>query len=266
MLLSTKGDIDMKKIISFFVAISLLALTSKPLLSATLKTMPITIGSGKIKSYEKSPEKVRWESEISTAKAVFNKKPFIYTEEKGKGIFGKDNTYKSWITRGYYEIKNGELIPYEVKTEIKDKSGKIVFDLVKSYNLEAKKIVCKINGKTKILDFHQNTIDRDIIGRVLSNFPFESGEDVKFFFVTHEPTLYLITMKNHGKETITYKGNNIECYKLELIPDLGALGFVGAFVPKTYFWYTVSAPHEFIRYEGLESGLGTPVIIMENAN
>lgn len=232
--------------------------------AATLKTLPIETGSDRITAYEKSTGDVRWQSSLTTTRTTFNGKPFIYTEETGKGRYGKDNAYKTWTVRGYYQIAADALTPYEVKLEMKDTDGKPVFTLDKSYNYEAKKVVCDLNGSTKTFDLNPNTLDRDIMGRLLPNFPFGSGEDTKFYLITHEPALYNITMKLRGKETITVKGKDVECYKLELIPDLGALGFVGAFVPKNYFWYTVSKPHRFMRYEGLESGIGTPVIVMES--
>lgn len=234
--------------------------------AAPLKTLPIETGKDSIVAFEKSTGAVRWKSNLSTVRTTFNGKPFIYTEEIGKGKYGKDNAYKTWTVKGYYMIDTNSLSPYEVKLEMKDAKGNQVFALDKSYNYEAKKVICDVNGSSKNFDLNPNTLDRDIMGRILPNFPFDSGEDTTFYLVTHEPTLYNITMKLRGKETITVKGKDVECYKLELIPDLGALGFVGAFVPKNYFWYTVSKPHRFMRYEGLESGIGTPVIVMESAD
>ncbi len=249
---------------SFFAALIFSAAILGCSYAAALKTLPIETGADKIIAYEKSTGNVRWQSTLTTTKTNFNGKPFIYTEEQGKGRYGKDNSYKTWITRGYYQIGSDALTPYEVKLEMKDAAGNPAFMLDKSYNYAEKKVVCDVNGAEKTFDLNPNTLDRDIMGRLLPNFPFESGEDTKFYLITHEPALYSITMKLRGKETITVKGKEVECYKLELIPDLGALGFVGAFVPKNYFWYTVSKPHRFMRYEGLESGIGTPVIVMES--
>ncbi len=247
-----------------FLAGMLITAVAASCAAAPLKTLPIETGKDSIVAYEKSTGAVRWKSSLSTSKTTFNGKPYIYTEETGKGKYGKDNAYKTWIVRGYYQIGAAGITPYEVKLEMKDTDGKQVFMLDKSYNYDAKKVVCDLNDSIKTFDLNPNTLDRDIMGRLLPNFPFETGDDTTFYLVTHEPALYNITMKLRGKETITVKGRDVECYKLELIPDLGALGFVGAFVPKNYFWYTVTKPHRFMRYEGLESGIGTPVIVMES--
>ncbi|MFA5104578.1 MAG: hypothetical protein WC527_05330 [Candidatus Margulisiibacteriota bacterium] len=246
-------------------AISMIALATS-CVAAALKTLPIELGKAKIVAYDKSTGNARWQSNLSTIKTSFSGKPYYYTEENGKGNFGSNNAYKTWKTMGYYQIIAGETVPYEVKQTMKDVSGNTVTTLDKSYNLKEGKIICSINNSTKMFDFNKNTIDKDLIGKVLANFPFEAGTDVNFYLLTHEPSLYNITMKSRGQETITINGKSVDCYKIEMIPDLGALSLLGAFVPKTYFWYTVSAPHKFRRYEGLESGLGTPVIVMESAD
>jgi len=62
---------------------------------------------------------------------------------------------------------------------------------------------------------------------------------------------------------ITVQGEKVNCYEIEMKPDMG---FLTAFVPKLMFWYTVSSPHNFVRYEGLARGLGTPHIIQEIVN
>jgi len=257
----------MRMIRSLAVTSILLAvLTASLCMADTLKTLPIELGKAKIVAYDKSTGSLRWQCTLSTIKTNFNGKPFYYTEENGKGNFGNNNSYKTWKVMGYYQISASGVTPYEVKQTIKDAGGRTVMSLDKSYNAKEGKIVCDVNGSAKVFDFNKNTIDKDLLGRVLANFPFETGGDVSFYLMTHEPALYNITMKNRGKETITLKGKTIECYKIELVPDLGALNLIGAFVPKTYFWYTTSTPHKFMRYEGLESGMGTPVIVMESGD
>ncbi len=82
--------------------------------------------------------------------------------------------------------------------------------------------------------------------------------------LTDEPAFYNMTLVNKGVEPVDVGGKTIDCYKIQMIPDLGFLGIFAPFVPKTYFWYRVASPHDFIRYEGLESGLNTPYIVMQS--
>ena len=95
------------------------------------------------------------------------------------------------------------------------------------------------------------------------SYPFDRKSDFIFPMLTNEPAYYSMTLVNKGIDTLTVNGATIECYKLQMIPDLGFLGIFAPFVPKTYFWYKAASPHEFVRYEGLESGLNTPYIVMQ---
>jgi hypothetical protein len=88
-------------------------------------------------------------------------------------------------------------------------------------------------------------------------------KDKKIYF-TREDKVYSLTLHYKGTEKITVPAGTFECYKLEMTVDLGLLGIVSAFVPKTYFWYRAK-DQQWIKYEGLESGLGTPYIVMQLA-
>ena len=50
-----------------------------------------------------------------------------------------------------------------------------------------------------------------------------------------------------------------------MVPNLGVLNLIRPFLAKTSFWYTVAAPHYWIRYQGPESGPGTPEVVLELA-
>jgi hypothetical protein len=50
--------------------------------------------------------------------------------------------------------------------------------------------------------------------------------------------------------------------ELEVVPHLGVLNLFRPFLPKTYFWFTVASPHNWVRYEGPENGPGTPEVVM----
>ena len=82
--------------------------------------------------------------------------------------------------------------------------------------------------------------------------------------VTDEPALYRVTMVVRGEETITVPAGTFRCWKVELVPRLGLMGWLGrAVIPKTYLWHTVQSPYYWIRYEGLESGLRSAEVVME---
>ena len=212
-----------------------------------------------LKAKDKASGQALWTSKLNTRRTANAKgEPFLYIEDNGTGIYGKDKTFKSWKTVTYIRISGDNLVPYSVKQTVKDKTGKVVFSLDKSYNATTKKVYCTVNGQPKSFDFQRDLLDKEMIGQVLMNYSLDKRE-ITFHMLTHEPASYKMTLKYLGDEMM----NGSNCYKLEMIPDLGALNLLGAFVPKTYFWYKKTLPHDFVRYEGLESGLGTPYIVME---
>jgi hypothetical protein len=129
-----------------------------------------------------------------------------------------------------------------------------------------KKVLCGDGDAKWEFEFKDDLVDTENLSTCLENYPFAEERDLECHLLTHAPMLYRITMKYQGRETLTLAGRSVECYRLEMVPDLGMLSIFGAFVPKTYFWYETAAPHKFVRYEGLESDLGTPYIVMQPAS
>ncbi len=234
-----------------------------PAISEAFMMSDLHIGARGTKAVEKSSGRSLWQNTIVTKKVDVQGKPFLYIEDKGEGIWGKDGTYKTWAVRSFFRIEGDKLVPHQVKGEFKDKSGKVLRSFQKDYLPKEGKVLFTENGKTKEIKYTEGMIDKENLGISMSNFPFEKKEFI-FSLLTHEPTSYKMTGKNLGKEKITVKGTEMLCNKIEMVPDLGLVNMLGAFVPKTYFWLESAAPHQFIRYEGLESGLGTPYIIIED--
>ena len=216
-----------------------------------------------MRATEKSSGKDLWQSENLTQKMRHKGQNFLYIKEEGAGIYGKDKKYKSWFSEAYYIFENQKLIPYQTKLVYKDQKGKVIKTVEKVFDPQQRKAICKIDGKDKTFEFKEDLIDKEGLGTVLQNYPFEEKRDVVLHLLTNEPTLYKITVKYRGQESLRIDGKTIQCYKVQMIPDLGLLNIFGAFVPKTYFWYKTTPPHDFVRYEGLESGLGTPYIVLD---
>ncbi len=111
-------------------------------------------------------------------------------------------------------------------------------------------------------------IDKDLLiveglALALRSLPFGTDDTVKAQFLTNEPDLYNVEFRQKGRETIKTPGGEVECYKVELVPKLGALNVFKVFFPKTYFWFTVAPPHKWVRYEGLENDRDSPEVVME---
>jgi hypothetical protein len=234
--------------------------------TAYAETFKITNINGKpvdIKTYEKDSGKYVWSctDQISTFEA--DGKTLIRLTEDGEGQYGNDKKYKTWHAESIYLYVNETIIPQSSSLEFKDKDGVIVGMLKTTFDTKEGTVKCKMLNDRKQFDYKEGMIDKNALGLALVNYPFERKSDLVFPMLTNEPSYYSMTMVNKGIDVLTVNGATVECYKLQMVPDLGFLGIFAPFVPKTYFWYRVAAPHEFVRYEGLESGLNTPYIVMK---
>ncbi|MEE8637895.1 MAG: hypothetical protein V3T21_02505 [Candidatus Margulisiibacteriota bacterium] len=211
----------------------------------------------------KSSGKERWHSKVK-AEIIHHKDiTFAYFEEEGEEPRGKIKRYKTWKSSAYSCLEDSKIFPYLIKMVIKNDQGEIIEDLKKIYDRENKRVICTVNGKVKEFEFKESLVDKQNIVVWLMTYPFEEKKDINFHLLTHAPAMHKMNMKYKGKEKLTIGSREVDCYKLEMLPDLGLLNFIRVFFPKTYFWYEVKAPHNFVRYEGLESGLGTPYVVIE---
>ena len=108
-----------------------------------------------------------------------------------------------------------------------------------------------------------DTLEPEGIAGILRFLPFDHLHSESIHLFTNEPHLYEAKLELRGRERVKTPAGDYECYKLELVPQLGALNVFRTFLPKAYFWFTVAPPHFWVRYEGPENGAGTPHVTME---
>jgi hypothetical protein len=245
-------------ILAAFLALVLPALAGAEL----FKINYIPFGAQKVTVRDKASGKALWESLTRVEKSG----QYIVVSEDGEGIYGQDKKFKRWHSAAFYRYEGDKATPYQASLTFRNAAGATLEAITKYYYLKEKKVVVATGSKQKEFSFLPDLIDKEEIAFAFINFPFAEKRDMELHLLTNEPTLYKIALKYLGIENVSLGGKNVSCYKLQMIPDLGLLNMLGAFVPKTYFWYKVEPPHEFVRYEGLESGLGTPYIVMAAAD
>lgn len=208
--------------------------------------------------------KVRWTSTFRE----FTKGNRWFFVEEGSGIRSPYDFETRWKVE--LEFAVGEFIrPEWIRNSIYRPDGSIVAVETKSYDFEKRFVqVQRTDGKGKTLldqtfSIPADTVGSEGLGVPFRSLPFESGEPFVFHLFTAEPRLYKITAKFLGKEIVRTPAGSFETYKVEMIPDLGVLGLLNAFVPKTYMWQMVKNPHTWVKYQGLEIGLNTPEVDME---
>jgi hypothetical protein len=116
---------------------------------------------------------------------------------------------------------------------------------------------------TKDLRTPPDTLTVEGIAGILRFLPFDRWRPLMVHFLSNEPRLYEMKVELRGKEHVKTPAGEFECYRIELIPNLGVLNILHSFLPKAQFWFSASEPHFWVRYEGPENGPGTPEIVME---
>ncbi len=110
--------------------------------------------------------------------------------------------------------------------------------------------------EAKTIKIATGAIAGDALNFVLRSFPFEKGKGTQIkgqIIMTDGSTLEGVII-HLGEEKLKTAFGIIDTYKLQLKPA-GALGMVA---PKMFMWYTKSAPHIWLRFDGRDDGLTNP--------
>ena len=214
---------------------------------------------------EKNSGTERWHVDWTIEKVEKDDRIILVMGETGRQVYGSYEERVSWFVETFLEYTDSLQSIYSTK-EIRNREGETIEIISKKFDVEHGFVEFErrnlISGKVSNESFEPGStiIGTENIGIVLRGMNLAEGVESEFYLCTDEPKLYKVTAKCLGKEKIIVNGREFETYKVELIFHVG---FWKLFVPRTYFWYTVNKPHKWIRYEGLESGHGTPQVVME---
>ncbi len=222
---------------------------------------------GTIMTYHKSGE-LKWQATWSTQKISKEEQSYLKLVLNGSGVTSPFTQETTWRAESLWNL-NGGFFPVSADTVIKNTAGKTirieekVFDYTKGVSKFNRQDFPSGDKFSKEYNVPMGTLIVEGIVFALRSLPFETEGTVRTSLLSNEPELYNIEFVQRGIEKVMTKEGEVECYKVELIPKLGIVGVLRVFFPKTYFWFTVESPHRWVRYEGLENGLGTPEVFME---
>ena len=214
-------------------------------------------------SREKGSGRVRWRSQLRARIIKAEGTTYLYFEEKGEEPAQGPERSKAWTSSTYSILEGNKIRPYLTNLVVRDSGGRAIEKVEKFYDHKKRIVVCNVNGRVQILGLKSEVADKQDLAFYLMGYPFDKKNDLDFLLVTHTPAVYAMTVKYRGKESINVGGRSTLCHKLEMLPDIGILNFLRVFFPKTYLWFEAAPPHYFVRYEGLESGLGTPYVVVD---
>jgi len=225
-------------------------------------------------------DSVRWRAEWLLER-VEEGPPAVYVgREELKGRFGRKNLDQTRLTEARFLLDEGRTRMIHSLLTVMDRSGKKIFLLEKEFDHQRGVVRTKTTfpdtGKTRRQEFEMGAALVDIkdIVLYLRRFPFPSPAEVKagkggdraleFKLLNETPETYSVRVVHQGIEEVTTPAGVFSCHKLRLVLDLGILTFVGKLLaPDLYMWFTVEPPHFWVRYQGMEEGPKTPVIISE---
>lgn len=252
-----------------FVFTLLLAIIINPLSSESMG-VPQTgkKEAGSFATYYKEGGK-RWDGSWTMEKYEEDGETKVRIVMNARGLTSPFSKDMEWEAVSVWKEADGKFLPVEAETVFKDTEGSVKMTENVTVDERGGDVIFTrrdYNGGESTMETFKAPPELLIVdGMVvaLRALPFESGETLETDFLSNEPELYDVELKQKGIEKIETPEGEIECYKVELVPKLGVLNVFKVFFPKTYFWFTKAPPHRWVRYEGLEKGRDTPHVIME---
>jgi hypothetical protein len=209
----------------------------------------------------------RWTAEWTMEPATEKGLPAVHFTEVGRGQYSGFTEPVSWTTDALWSADR-VFHPLRFEKTVKNSSGKVIaterkiFDPAKgTVDFERKRE--GYAAETRREATPPDTLAPEGIVGIMRFLPFDHWQTTKVHLFSSEPKLYEMKIEMKGREHVTTPAGDFDCYKIELVPQLGALNLVKGLFPKAIFWFTVAPPHFWVRYEGPESGAGTPRVVME---
>jgi hypothetical protein len=198
---------------------------------------------------------------------IRHKEGDIYTIiEKMKGVYTNYRGEISWVATTDFERTKDAVKPLNMDQRIFNAAGKLIAISKQSFDYDTKVVTCTYE------DLVMDTVSKkefaftgDIINRLLQGLCgqklIEAGLASKEMqVISPEPAIYNIRLEMVGRDDIEVNGVKRSAYKLCFDPQLGMFDFVKVFLPKSYAWHSAEPIFEWLRYEGLESGVDSPSV------
>ena len=214
---------------------------------------------------------VRWKSVWTMMRGGGQGQRTVQFSEKGSGRYSGFAQEVRWDIETTW-VSGDAFRPLRTKRTVTDMTGKPLLRETKSFNFEQGTVDIERDDLStgqksrRSLKIPADTLSVDGIAAALRSLPFERSRPVELHLLSNEPKLYEVRLEVRGRERVRTPAGPLDCYKVEIVPSLGVLKLFGFMVPNAYFWFTVDAPHYWVRYEGPENGRGTPQVVMELAS
>ena len=237
-------------------------------LIANLINVPATVvpqnGSSTASSKD---QRSGWSAVWGMEQTAFRGRKAVRFTEEGKGRLSAFPQQVRWSIQSVW-IADASFQPLDTERTVTDSGGKILLVEKKHFNRETGKVTLERletgkPGETRSLDVPEDTLAVEGLAGILRFATLDKSHSLSAHVLTNEPKVYDVTFEWRGEERLKTAAGEFDCYKVEMVPHLGVLNLFRPFLPKAYFWFTVTKPHNWIRYQGPEAGQGTPDVVME---
>jgi len=227
----------------------------------------IPFDSGAIAVRLKRGGGVRWTAEWTMAPAEHQGRKAVRFTEQGRGRLHPYMQDVRWSLEALWLAGDG-FRPLEFEKTVTGLNGGVLaaerkrFDPAKGV-VRFERIGAGGRSEVRTLETAADVLAVEGIAGVLRFLPFGRFEKFSSHILSNEPKQYPVTFQPRGRERVETPAGAFECYKVEVVPDAGFLNLFRLFFPKAFFWFTADPPHFWVRYEGPESGPGSPEVVME---
>jgi hypothetical protein len=207
-----------------------------------------------------------WEAKWGMEEIQVQGKKAVRFTETGSGRLSDYSQEVRWSTQSVW-LAEGGFRPLDTERTITATDGKVLLVERKHFDHEKATVhlerTRETGGKeTENLDVPADILAIEGLAGVLRFANVPKSRPLSAHVLTNEPKVYSVSFEWRDEESVKTPAGEFHCYKVEMIPHLGVLNVIRPFLQKTYFWFTVAEPHNWIRYQGPESGPGTPEVVM----
>jgi hypothetical protein len=259
----------MKQLLKKLLIIYILFIPSQACAEEISKAFMRVYENGSIVYIDKKTLSQRSKSTFSTERITEGNRIMYKYTARGEGDYDEYKNVTFFI-EALVEEKDGLLYPIYSFNSIRNKGGGLVARYEKKFDYVKQRIYYIISDsketivKKTVFPMKGLTVDGPTMIHFLKIFAAHHGENSykTFYLISEKAQLYRINIKDMGIETLELPAGKIRAIKLRLVPELGLLtGIAKSLIPPTFVWYTEREPYEWLRYEGLETGVGSTHII-----
>ncbi|MFA5339903.1 MAG: hypothetical protein WC317_07145 [Candidatus Omnitrophota bacterium] len=208
-----------------------------------------------------------WESNITVTPVKGEKDNYLMAEEIKGRYHGSDGITSR--TREMRYIKNKErLTPLSMDEKVFSESGKPIRESAHRFYPDKRTVECEVKDlltgkvKKKTLKYDGDIINGMVMDDYIEMF-LEAGQKKKTAYLLGDDTeLYRVTLRVVAREEVTVNGKTREAYKITVDPEIGLFNPVKMFITRNYEWYSCEPPYEWLKFQGLESSLDSPIVEM----